>query len=356
MINHYVMSERTKGLHALPRLVIFTSEDAHYSVKKLASFMGIGSDNVYAIRTDNVGKIRVDHLESEILRAKSEGALPFMVSATAGTTVIGAFDPLEQIADLCAKHNLWMHVDAAWGGGALMSKKYRTLLKGIERPGSARLKVTISLYWGRTINMLPARSDSVTWNPHKLLAAPQQCSTLLTRHQNILAEAHSTNATYLFQKDKFYDTRYDTGDKHIQCGRRADVLKFWFMWRAKGSAGFEAHIDKVFENAEHFTSSIKARPGFEMVIEHPECTNVCFWYVPPGLRSVPRDSSEYRERLHKVAPKVKERMMKEGSMMITYQPIHDKPNFFRLVLQNSSLDKSDMNYIIDEIERLGKDL
>ncbi|XP_040166564.1 cysteine sulfinic acid decarboxylase [Anopheles arabiensis] len=323
---------KTKGLHALPRLVIFTSEDAHYSVKKLASFMGIGSDNVYAIKTDNVGKIRVEHLESEILRAKSEGALPFMVSATAGTTVIGAFDPLEQIADLCAKYNLWMHVDAAWGGGALMSKKYRTLLKGIER------------------------SDSVTWNPHKLLAAPQQCSTLLTRHRNILAEAHSTNATYLFQKDKFYDTRYDTGDKHIQCGRRADVLKFWFMWRAKGTAGFEAHIDKVFENAEHFTSSIKARPGFEMVIEQPECTNVCFWYVPPGLRGVPRDSAEYRDRLHKVAPKVKERMMKDGSMMITYQPIHDKPNFFRLVLQNSSLDKSDMNYIIDEIERLGKDL
>lgn len=143
--------------------MIFTSEDAHYSVKKLASFMGIGSDNVYAIKTDNVGKIRVEHLgmleikqkntrqkvnniiydidsnalfrfaESEILRAKSEGALPFMVSATAGTTVIGAFDPLEQIADLCAKYNLWMHVDAAWGGGALMSKKYRTLLKGIER-------------------------------------------------------------------------------------------------------------------------------------------------------------------------------------------------------------------------------
>lgn len=72
-------------------------------------------------------------IESEILRAKSEGALPFMVSATAGTTVLGAFDPLEEIADLCEKYNLWMHVDAAWGGGALMSNKYRKLLRGIER-------------------------------------------------------------------------------------------------------------------------------------------------------------------------------------------------------------------------------
>jgi len=77
------------------------------------------------------------------------------------------------------------------------------------------------------------RADSVTWNPHKLLAAPQQCSTLLLRHEGMLSACHSASAQYLFQKDKFYDTQYDTGDKHIQCGRRADVLKFWFMWKAK---------------------------------------------------------------------------------------------------------------------------
>lgn len=113
--------------------MLFTSEDAHYSVKKLACFMGIGSDNVYLIKTDAVGKMDPAHLESEILRAKSENAAPFMVSATAGTTVLGAFDPLEKIADLCEKYKLWLHVDAAWGGGALISKKYKQLLKGVER-------------------------------------------------------------------------------------------------------------------------------------------------------------------------------------------------------------------------------
>lgn len=95
--------------------------------------MGIGSDNVYLIQTDDQGKMRIDHLEREILRSKSEGGQPFMVSATAGTTVLGAFDPLNDIAGLCKKYSLWMHVDAAWGGGALMSKKYRKLLNGIER-------------------------------------------------------------------------------------------------------------------------------------------------------------------------------------------------------------------------------
>lgn len=77
------------------------------------------------------------------------------------------------------------------------------------------------------------RADSVTWNPHKMLTAPQQCSTFLTKHERVLTESNSSCASYLFQKDKFYDTTYDTGDKHIQCGRRADVFKFWFMWKAK---------------------------------------------------------------------------------------------------------------------------
>lgn len=322
---------KMEGLHNLPRLVVFTSEDSHYSVEKLAAFMGIGARNVYKIKTDACGKLCSDHLEAEIVRAQTEGALPFMVSATAGTTVLGAFDPLEEIADLCKKYNMWMHVDAAWGGGALMSSQYRKLLSGIER------------------------ADSVTWNPHKLLAAPQQCSAFLTRHTSVLAEAHSANATYLFQKDKCYDTRFDTGDKHIQCGRRADVLKFWFMWRAKGTDGLTAHIENVFHKAEYFTAEIKRRAGFEMVLEHPECTNICFWYVPPSLRGQPRDT-EFYERLNAVAPKVKARMMEQGTMMVTYQPLREKPNFFRLVLQNSALTEADMLYFADEIERLAADL
>lgn len=92
------------------------------------------------------------------------------------------------------------------------------------------------------------RADSVIWNPHKLLAAPQQCSAFLTKHEKILSECHSTHATYLFQKDKFYDIKWDTGDKHIQCGRRADVLKFWFMWKAKVSSKKKKFGLKLKEN------------------------------------------------------------------------------------------------------------
>lgn len=134
----------------------------------------------------------------------------------------------------------------------------------------------------------------------------------------------------------------------------ADVYKFWYMWRAKGTKGFEQHVDKIFESSEYFTALVKSREGFELVLE-PECTNVCFWYVPSKLRNVPRDE-HFIQDLHKVAPQIKERMMKEGSMMITYQPLKSKPNFFRLVLQDSSLSKNDMMHFIELIEEYGEQL
>nr|XP_003702496.2 PREDICTED: cysteine sulfinic acid decarboxylase [Megachile rotundata]XP_012138826.1 PREDICTED: cysteine sulfinic acid decarboxylase [Megachile rotundata] len=317
------------GLCSGGKLIVFTSRDAHYSVKKLSAFLGIGTNNVYEVKTDARGKMCVSDLEAQIKRALEENAVPLMVSATAGTTVLGAYDPLRDIAACCKKYNLWFHVDAAWGGGALMSRKHRYLLDGIEL------------------------ADSVTWNPHKLLAAPQQCSTLLLRHEGFLQAAHGLRASYLFQSDKFYDTSFDTGDKHVQCGRRADVLKFWFMWKAKGTRGLEKHVDHVFELARYFTEYIRHRDGFKLVIE-PECTNVCFWYVPPSKRHL--QGEELSKVLQKTGPTVKERMVKKGSMLITYQPLRELPNFFRLVLQNSGLTEADMRFFAEEIERLASDL
>ncbi|KAI4470731.1 glutamate decarboxylase-related [Holotrichia oblita] len=322
---------KENGIHSLPRLVLYTSEDAHYSVKKLASFMGLGTNNVYTVKTDDRGRMSIEHLREQIQKTLSEGALPFLVCATAGTTVLGALDPLEKIANICEEYKIWMHVDAAWGGGCLMSEKHRHLLKGIHR------------------------ADSVIWNPHKLLTIPQQCSTLLLRHEGLLSAANSANAAYLFQKDKFYDTQYDIGDKHIQCGRRVDVLKFWFTWKAKGTTGFQRHVDKSFDNANFFLENIKNRDDFKLVIEQPELTNICFWYIPPSLRGCENDP-DYHQNLHKIAPKIKERMMKDGSMMVSYQAQRELPNFFRIVFQSSALNHSDMLHIIQTFERLGKDL
>ena len=123
LARHYKFPKlKETGLCQMPKLVIYTSEDAHYSVKKLAAFTGIGTSNVILVKVDAKGKMCVQDLEKQIQKTIDEGGVPLMVSSTGGTTVIGAFDPLLEIAKICKKYQIWFHVDAAWGGGVLMSR------------------------------------------------------------------------------------------------------------------------------------------------------------------------------------------------------------------------------------------
>ncbi|KAI3361508.1 hypothetical protein L3Q82_013658 [Scortum barcoo] len=303
----------------------------HYSISKAAALLGIGTKNVYVVPSDKRGKMIPSALEEQIKTAKNEGAVPFMVNATAGTTVLGAFDPIEEIADICEKYNLWLHVDACWGGAALMSQKHKHLLKGIHRV------------------------DSVAWNPHKMLMVCLQCSAFLVRDKtSLLQRCHSARASYLFQQDKFYDVSYDTGDKSVQCSRKPDAFKLWLMWKALGTRELEQRVDRALAMARYLAHEVKKRDGFHLLME-PEYANVCFWYIPPSLRKLP-DGPELWKKLHTVAPVVKERMMKKGSMMVGYQPHGDKANFFRMIIISPQTSRQDMDFVLDEIHNLGKDL
>ncbi|NWV67895.1 CSAD decarboxylase, partial [Malurus elegans] len=347
---------RSTGNWDLPRLGLFASQESHYSIQKGAAFLGIGTDNVHLVQTDERGKMIPEELEKEIQRVKSEGTAPLFVRATSGTTVLGAFDPLDAIADVCARHGLWLHVDvslggsrfggvpgvplwaliplslqAAWGGSALLSPRLRHLLAGIQR------------------------SDSVTWNPHKLLMVGLQCSAFLLRDTSgLLQRCHGVGASYLFQQDKFYDVSLDTGDKSPQCGRRADGLKLWILWKAVGSRGLAWRVERAFAATRYLLEQVKSREGFQLVIE-PEFLNLCFWFIPPSLRGK-ENSPEFWDKLGKVAPAIKERMMRRGSMMVGYQPHGSRVNFFRQIVTNPAVTRQDLDFFLDEIQELGWDL
>uniref|UniRef100_A0A915N6B2 Glutamate decarboxylase n=1 Tax=Meloidogyne javanica TaxID=6303 RepID=A0A915N6B2_MELJA len=271
------------GMVSIPPLCCFTSEESHYSIKSAAAVLGIGADNCFNIPTDASGRMLPRALEEQIIKSKEEGLYPFFVCATAGTTVYGAWDPIEEISEICERHNLWLHVDAAWGGGILLSPEYRHKLAGIER------------------------AKSVTWNPHKLMGSLLQCSACF----GLLFQVNQMSADYLFQQDKPYDVSYDTGDKAIQCGRHNDIFKLWLMWRSKGMEGYRRQINRLMDMAKYFTERIKATEGFEMVVDE-----------------------------------------------VGYQPDEHKkrPNFFRMVISNSNVQKVDLDFIIDEIVNLGYDL
>ncbi|KAI2649538.1 Cysteine sulfinic acid decarboxylase [Labeo rohita] len=289
---------KTQGLWATPRMAIFTSQRSHYSMKKAAAFLGIGTDNVFMVKVDESGSMIPEDLEAKI----------------------GAFDPLNCIADISERNGMWMHIDAAWGGSVLFSKKHKHLVAGIER------------------------ANSVTWNPHKMLLAGLQCSVVLFRDTtNLLMRCHSANATYLFQQDKFYDTSLDMGDKSIQCGRKVDCLKLWLMWKAIGTCGFSERVNKALALARYLVEEMEKRDNFKLVSKG-HFVNVCFWFIPPSLRGKENN------------PDYQERMVKRGTMMVGYQPMDGHVNFFRMVVVSPRLTTKDMDFFLDEIEKLGKDL
>ena len=185
---------------------------------------------------------------------------------------------------------------------------------------------------------------------------PLQCSAFLTRHPNLLSEANSLQAEYLFQNDKYYDASYDSGDKSIQCGRKVDSLKLWLALMARGEDLTEKLVDNIFHMAQYVTEKMAKTPGFRLVLPHYEGNNICFWYIPPCLRASTNGVLPDHQRLHRVAPLIKGQMMKEGRLMVNYQPLTSQklPNFFRLVLTCvPPSTRQDMDFFMQEISRIG---
>lgn len=246
---------------------------------------------------------------------------------------MGAFDPINDIADICQENDIWMHIDAAWGGGLLMSEKYRcSRFDGVSR------------------------ADSLTWNPHKLLGTLLQCSTFHCKEEGLLLQCNKMSADYLFQQDKHYDVSFDTGDKVIQCGRHNDIFKFWLMWRAKGLEGMGAQMDRLMGLAKYQVCRLQDMSSkFHLLNDEPECVNVCFWYVPDRLRGKEL-TREVQLELGKVTAQLKKRMMLAGTLMVSYQPLGDTPNFFRSIVSNHALREEDIDFMLEEMDRLGHDL
>lgn len=321
---------KTKGMKNLPEMVLFTSEDSHYSLTKAAHWLGFGTEQVKRISTNSKGQMLIEELNAAIQKEKDEGRCPIFVNGMAGTTVLGAIDDNEAVADVCKKHGVWMHVDACWGGSLMLSSKYKHKLKGIER------------------------ADSISWNPHKMVGAPHQCSVILVRDKGLLHEANSAAAQYLFQQDKFYDVSYDTGDKSIQCGRKIDAFKLWMMWKARGDLGLNQLADRTMAIAEFCLNSVSSRQGFKLVSDEIQCPNICFWYIPSFMRGMEQDE-KWWDCMHKVTPKIKELLVLSSRLMVSYTPLGSHKNFFRLAFQfHPAVDENEVLNMLTAIEEIGE--
>lgn len=308
-----------KGL-AGKQLVAFVSEDAHYSAQMASNVLGIGLDNMIGIQCDSFGQMNPDSLEEAIAAELRAGNLPFCVIATAGTTVRGAIDPIPQLADICQRHKLWLHVDAAWGGAALLSPKTRGLLSGIER------------------------ADSICWDPHKMMGMPLICSLFLTRDSGILHKtcSHTSRADYLLHDET---KNVDLGRMSLQCGRRVDALKLWLAWRAHGDEGWRKLIEGYFDLAGFLAQLVRDEERLELVVE-PSLTNVCIRYRGNGLSPSEQD---------RVTAGIRADLIAKGAFMVSLSYIKERP-VIRAVISNPSISEESLRNFTQAIVTTGNSL
>ncbi len=306
--NEAVEGLREHGVGAAT-MVAYTSDHGHYSTRKNAGLTGIGRGNLKEVATNSAGRMDVKHLRRLIRQDRAAGRLPFFINATAGTTVLGAFDPIRKIADVASDEGIWLHVDGALGGSVLLSERHRDLLVGSEC------------------------ADSFSWNAHKMMGVPLSCSVVLLKEKGLLSKSFNESASYLFQAD---EDELNPGTRSLQCGRRNDALKLWAAWLYHGDEGYGARVDRLFDLAGYAVSQIDDDPDLVLTTV-PQSINVCF---------------EVRGRS---TAAICECLDAEARLKISHGVVFGR-RIIRLVCINPDLDEADIDRVFEEIKTVAKGL
>ncbi|GAB7352162.1 hypothetical protein MBLNU459_g2645t2 [Dothideomycetes sp. NU459] len=334
---------KTDGISG-KKFVLFTSAHGHYSLEKAAQMFGFGSGAVRSVGVDAAGRMRVDLLDEAVEQAKKAGEVPFYVNATAGTTVLGSYDPIGEIADVCAKHSLWLHVDGSWGGPVVFSPTHRSKVHGIEK------------------------ADSVGVTPHKMLGVPMTCSFLLGKDMRQFQKAMTLPAGYLFHSaedeedgsvadNTAPDSKpnletppqnreiWDLADLTPQCGRRGDPLKMALSWIYYGTEGLAQRIDDGFKASAALASAVLAMPDFTLVSENPPpCWQVCFYYNK-------QTGAGHKDKNSKLTEEIAKKLIPRG-FMVDYAPGEDG-KFFRVVV-NGQTQQGTLDGLLKAIADVGE--
>lgn len=242
---------QTNDTGNLGNLVAYVSGHTHSSMEKAVKIAGIGKNNLRLIGVDEKLAMRPDLLESAINEDIANGLVPFFVCASVGTTSTNAMDPLTEIGQICRKHDLWMHIDAAMSGTAAICPEYRHLLNGVEL------------------------ADSFSFNPHKWMFTNFDCNCFFVADRSVLIKTLSILPDYLKNQATESGAVFDYRDWHVQLGRRFRSLKLWFVIRHYGVKGLQYHIRKHVEMAQQFADWIRTSDDFELVAPVP-LNLVCF--------------------------------------------------------------------------------
>ena len=229
---------------------IVCGSHVHYSIARAAGVLGLGTDHVITV-DGPAFTIEPERLDRQLARQSDAGFSVVAVVATAGSTATGSFDPIDEIADVCAKHGVWLHIDGAHGATALFSERHRHRVRGIHR------------------------ADSLSWDAHKMMLVSLNTGILLVRRPGALRNAYEQNAPYLFDEQDEKHERPDLGRTSLMTSRRADAIKLWACLLRYGRTGFEALYDEMCAVTAALYDALWATGRFELP-HTPHMNILCF--------------------------------------------------------------------------------
>ncbi len=289
----------------LPRLRIYATEHTHSHIEKAAIALGIGQRNVVKVPCDSAYRMDVGALERALAQDIADGMRPLAVVATVGTTSTTSIDPVAWIADVCERHGVWLHVDAAYAGVAAMLPEHRALMDGVER------------------------ARSLVVNPHKWLFIPMDCSVLFLRDEATVRRAFSLVPEYLTTTDGDVRNYMDYG---LQLGRRFRALKLWFTLRHLGVGAIRERLRAHIALAQTFAGWLDAQAAWDVLAPHP-LSVVCFRYHPRGI--------DDEVALEAINARLLERVNATGEMFISHTKI-DGRYALRLAIGNARTTSADV--------------
>ena len=294
-------------------LRVYCSTETHSSIEKAVGICGIGKRNLVKISTDQQMSLNPELLEKQIRKDLAQGHRPCAVVAAIGTTGTLAVDPLKEIAAICKKYHIWLHVDAAYAGTALLLPEYRWMIEGIEQV------------------------DSFVFNPHKWMFTNFDCSVYFVKKAELLIKTFEVLPEYL--KTKSRGLVNDYRDWGVPLGRRFRALKLWFVIRSMGIAGIQEKLRKHIQLNLEFSEIIQGAPGMELAMK-PFLNFTCFRLHPEGMDS--------NEMLNKLNESFLEEINRSGKLFLTHTKINDLYTI-RMIIGQTYVGKEHIILALKEI-------
>ena len=297
------------------RTAVYCSEEAHHSVVRAVEVCGLGSSAVRPIPIDARRRMRPDDLEEALSKDLAAGIVPVAVVATAGTTLTGAVDPLDEIAEICERHDVWLHVDGAYG------------LPGAAAPSAAPLFTGLE------------RADSATIDAHKWLGVQKSCSVVLLREAGRLQAAFGHEERYMLHEGDVANPV----DRTLEYSRPFRSLRLWMAFRVYGAGQYRAWIEATLANARLLADTLRDSPEFEL-LHDPMLSTVCFRHTPPGTDGL----EEHNTRLAR-------EMQRDGRVFLAPASV-DGHACLRVCFVNFRTTAEEVAYVLEVAEEIGQRL